>query len=530
MKLDSALNSTAKSENHTEGADLIDRLRSRFGLSAFRRGQVDIINSVISGRDVLAVLPTGGGKSLCYQFPAVHHNQLVLVISPLIALMKDQVDSLQRTSIPAGCIHSGQTEEEKRDVFRRLQHGGAFVLYVSPERVQKENFQRWLKTCPLTLVAVDEAHCVSQWGHDFREEYSRLRSIKELRPDVPVLALTASATPFVLNDIAHQLGLRTPARHVHGFYRPNLYYQVESCEDESAKHRLLRQALSQTPQGRVLIYCGTRRAAEELTLTLQPEFPNLDYYHAGLSPLQRANTQDAYARGETRILIATNAFGMGIDHPDVRLVAHYQMPANIDSLYQEMGRAGRDGKESTCLMLYNKKDKGLQSFFIQQSRAPEAILSSRWRGLENLVEYAESSECRHAEILTYFQDSQRLQRCGHCDSCAPDSSRRIARPAVASAAAVKIRKRKSNASELPQLDPAQDQVFEALRHWRREKARELDVPAFVVLSDRSLRHLAQTRPRQKSDLAEVFGLGPAKIDKYGDELLAEILLHAPHSP
>jgi ATP-dependent DNA helicase RecQ len=503
-------------------------LQSQFGLSGFRRGQREIIESVINGSDVLAVLPTGGGKSLCYQLPAVLRQQLVVVISPLIALMKDQVDSLNRMGVPAGCIHSGQSENEKREVFRRLNQGGAFVLYVSPERTQKEGFQRWIKTAPLALFAVDEAHCVSQWGHDFREEYAQLSNLKLLRPEIPTLALTASATPFVLNDIAKQLGLKKPARHVHGFYRPNLYYQVETCVNDEMKFAFLRQALRQTPQGRVIIYCGTRAVTEELAAHLAAEFPSVGFYHAGMSTGDRTGTQEAYSRGEVRILCATNAFGMGIDHPNVRLVVHFQMPANIDSLYQEMGRAGRDGLPSTCLMLYAKKDKGLQSFFIQRSTAPAHIQSSRWRGLENLVEYAESAECRHSGILTYYQDAQRLERCGHCDVCLPASDRRVQKPileVVSRAQPKPSGSRKRTAGAVAEvLSEDQHRLFEALRTWRREKARELDVPAFVVLSDRTLRHLAQVQPKETSALHAIYGLGEVKIEKFGSELLAEIHL------
>lgn len=502
------------------GVAVQELLKIHFGLEDFRRGQQEIITSVLQGKDVLAVLPTGGGKSLCYQLPAIKLSKLVVVISPLIALMKDQVASLTRTGIPAGCLHSGQPMEEKRDVFRRMHRGGPFVLYLSPERVQKEGFQTWLASADVGLFAIDEAHCVSQWGHDFRAEYSQLKILKTLKPSAPILALTASATPFVLNDIARQLGLVSPARHVHGFYRPNLYYQVENCENDEVKLQVLHRSLVQFPEGRILIYCGTRKVTEELAETLSHEFPAVAHYHAGLSSQERNQTQEAYASGEKRILVATNAFGMGIDHPNVRLVVHFQMPANIDSLYQEMGRAGRDGQPSTCLLLYAKKDKGLQSFFIQKSEAPSHIQSSRWRALDNLVEYAEGGECRHAEILTYYQDAQRLRRCGHCDVCASDSSRRIIKPVtVAQAVLSKVtRRKKSSASDAVVLSAEETRVFEILRHWRREKAEELDVPAFVVFGDRTLRHLAQLRPTNKSQLHEIYGMGDAKIARFGEEI------------
>lgn len=503
-------------------------LRDHFGLSAFRRGQSEIIRSVVEGKDVLAVLPTGGGKSLCYQLPALAKNGLVIVISPLIALMKDQVASLERKGIPAGCLHSGQTDIEKIEVFRRMQQGGPFLLYLSPERTQKEGFSRWLKDRPIALFAVDEAHCVSQWGHDFRQEYAQLSSLKKLRPDVPVLALTASATPLVLADVSRHLGLRAPERHVHGFYRSNLYYQVETCADEEAKYQYVREALKRTPEGRVIVYCGTRRVAEEVAERLSREFTGVGYYHAGMGNEARSAMQEAYGRGDVRILAATNAFGMGIDHPDVRLVVHFNMPASIDSLYQEMGRAGRDGLESTCLMLFSGKDKGLQAYFIQNSEAPADIKNQRWNTLNALVDYADASECRHAEILTYYKDSQRMRECGHCDNCAPQSTRKVPQPRptvverVSSALGKPKRSRKSGPAAPMVLDEDQEMLFQRLRDWRKQAAAELDVPAFVVFNDRTLKELAMIRPRTLDDLKLVHGIGEAKIERFGGAILSTL--------
>ncbi len=507
-------------------------LKKHFNLPGFRRGQKEIIEAVLAKKDVLAVLPTGGGKSLCYQYPAVHFQKLVIVISPLIALMKDQVASLRRNGIPAGCLHSGQSDDEKRDVFAELNKGGAFVLYLSPERAQKEGFQKWIQQRPIALFAVDEAHCVSQWGHDFREEYAQLNILKKLCPQVPVLALTASATPTVLDDISKHLQLKNPERMVHGFYRSNLYYQVELCENEEAKLEFLLQSIKSTPQGRIIVYCGTRRITETTAALLEKKFSHVGFYHAGLSPEVRAQTQDAYARGDLRILVATNAFGMGIDQPDVRLVVHYQIPANIDALYQEMGRAGRDGAESTCLTLYSKKDKGLQSYFIHNSEAPEEIKSARWRNLDALVNYSEGGECHHAEILTYYKDSQRIERCGHCDVCDPSSGRRIKKPALAlvklDVALEKIKStlkksKKPKASDVDvELDEVQLARFEKLKKWRRDKAKELDAPAFVVFSDQTLKHLAVRNPQNLAEMRSVYGIGDAKIEKFGWDVLAEL--------
>jgi ATP-dependent DNA helicase RecQ len=502
-------------------------LKENFHLEQFRPGQKEIISAVLQGRDVLAVLPTGGGKSLCFQFPALWAGKMVVVVSPLIALMKDQVASLARQGIPAACLHSGQSFEERREVFARMGRPGPFLLYLSPERVQKEGFQKWVQNRDFALFAIDEAHCVSQWGHDFREEYAELKILKSLRPEVPILALTASATPTVLQDIARNLKLQKPEKMVHGFYRSNLYYQVEACADDEAKSLMLLQALQTFPQGRVIIYCGTRKTTEELARFLQGRFGKVGFYHAGMSPEERSRTQEAYSRGDLRILAATNAFGMGIDQPDVRLVVHFQMPANIDSLYQEMGRAGRDGKESTCLMLYSRKDKGLQSFFIQSSPAAKDIKDSRWRNLDALVNYSESAACRHAEILTYYRDSQRIDRCGHCDVCDPSSLRRVQVPMPGPSVTTVLRKsRKGNSVRKQDLDQVlsgeQELRFQNLRKWRKEKALELDLPAFVIFNDQTLRALAIRNPQKLDDLKGISGIGDSKLEKFGWDLLAEL--------
>lgn len=509
--------------------ELDSLLHSKFNLKSFRPGQKEIISSIINRKDVLAVLPTGGGKSLCFQYPALFRNELVIVVSPLIALMKDQVRSLRGMSIPAGAIYSGQSEDEKRQIFADIQKGGPFILYLSPERVQKEGFQQWILNKKIALFAIDEAHCVSQWGHDFRAEYSQLSILKRLRPDVPTLALTASATPAVLIDISRQINLKNPEKRVHGFYRSNLYFQVEACEDEYKKNQFLIQAIQQSPEGRIIVYCGTRKKTEEVHQELLHTFSKVGFYHAGMTSERRTTIQEQYMRGDLRILVATNAFGMGIDQADVRLVIHYQMPATIDALYQEMGRAGRDGFNSTCIMLYAAKDKGLQSYFIQSSDAPQEIKNARWRNLDALINYSETSECRHGQILTYYQDAQRIGNCGHCDNCDPQSTRKVLLPKVSILDRISettrgknpkaVAKKKSSATNSVVLDAKQETVFQVLKAWRKQKAVELDIPAFIVFSDRTLRELALHHPSSFSELESIHGIGADKLERYGADLM-----------
>lgn len=496
-------------------------LNDRFGLTSFRRGQKEILTSVLGGSDTLAVMPTGGGKSLCYQLPAFCREGIVLVVSPLISLMRDQVEALKQQGVPAGSLHSNQTLEEKKQVFKEMGQSKSFLLYLSPERVQKPGFQAWFQKAGVSLIAIDEAHCLSQWGPDFRQDYYKLSLLRQIRKDIPILALTATATPLVLGDISRQLSLSGPQRHIYGFYRPNLYYQVEFCESEHTKFSILSQALEDTHEGRVIVYCGTRKQTQELAEEFDQKTDGVGFYHAGLSSEKRTQIQDQYRSGKIRMLFATNAFGMGVDQPDVRLVIHYQMPANIESFYQEMGRAGRDGKESTCLLLYSKKDKGLHAYFLKQSDADPEIINRRWRALDTIVQYVEGGECRHGGILTYFRDTQRIDECGHCDVCDSESPRRIKRPSFAIEPAKKSKSKKATKKKSTQepLTKEQEMRREVIREWRLDFSKEHDVPAFIVFSNKTLDDLAVKNPQSTDELLNIYGLGSQKVETFGSKLL-----------
>lgn len=361
---------------HTPG----DVLRRYFGYSAFRPGQEDVIRSVTSGCDTLVVMPTGGGKSICYQIPALLLPGVTVVVSPLIALMKDQVDALKERGIGATTINSSLDFAEVRQRLVDLRYGKYRLLYVAPERFESRRFLEMMNDIDVALFAVDEAHCISEWGHDFRPSYLRLKEALEAVRRPPVIALTATATPFVQEDIVAQLGLRRLKRFVKGFDRPNLDWEVRMPKD---KNEELRRSLGEDlkSDGVCIVYSGTRRRVEEVGTALHAEGMPVTIYHAGLPDADRRKAQEAFIQGRARVIVATNAFGMGIDKPDVRGVYHVDMPGSVEAYYQEGGRAGRDGKPSRCVMLWNARDRGLQEFFIRNSFPDRGTLESVYNAL-----------------------------------------------------------------------------------------------------------------------------------------------------
>jgi len=346
--------------------DATDSLRKHFGFEDFREGQRDVIATILSGKDAVVVMPTGSGKSLCYQLPAMMMEGATLVVSPLIALMKDQVDALRARGLPATFINSAIPEAEQRLRIESVRRGDYKLIYVAPERFRSSRFNAALRSANIALFAVDEAHCVSTWGHDFRPDYLRLRNVIESLGNTRTLALTATATPYVRSDIIQQLGLKTPQTFVSGFDRPNLSIEVVHTQRERDKiSRIKHLAKSQTGSG--IIYTSTRKAAEQVATRLLEVDLSVATYHAGMTDNQRIKAQEDFMTGRKQMIVATNAFGMGIDKPDIRFVVHYQMPGSIEAYYQEIGRAGRDGLQSSCLLLFNYADKNTHDFFIEGS-------------------------------------------------------------------------------------------------------------------------------------------------------------------
>src|SRR6266545_2386570 len=351
-------------------ADALTSLREHFGFSDFREGQRDVIAAILAGKDSVVVMPTGSGKSLCYQLPAMMFSGATLVVSPLIALMKDQVDALRARDLPATFINSSLGELEQWARIDALRQGRFKLVYVAPERFRSSRFLEALKSINVSLFAVDEAHCISTWGHDFRPDYLRLKGVVQALNGAGqrthTVALTATATPYVRSDIIQQLGLAKPETFISGFDRPNLTIDVVHTEKEREKIARIKR-LAKTHDGSGIIYATTRKAVEQVALELQGQGLSVSAYHAGMGDSARVKAQEDFMTGRTQMIIATNAFGMGIDKPDIRFVAHYQMPGSIEAYYQEIGRAGRDGLASSCVLLFNYADKNTHDFFIEGS-------------------------------------------------------------------------------------------------------------------------------------------------------------------
>jgi ATP-dependent DNA helicase RecQ len=495
--------------------DLFDPLRRYWGYNAFRPLQERIVRSLLAGHDTCVVMPTGGGKSLCYQLPAVVSEKTVVVISPLIALMQDQAAQLAQMGIPAAVLNSTLSGEEQTRIMRQARTGAFRLLYLSPERLQRGDTLEWLQHVPIAFFAIDEAHCISEWGHEFRPEYRQLSSLRGKFPDRPIAAFTASATRHVRHDILAQLALRNPDKYIASFHRPNLRYLVRECNSAN-QTSLLVTALRHYREGNIIIYSPTINRVEETVDFLAGEGIDAVPYHAKMQTDERRRNQERWMSDEVKVLVGTIAFGLGINKATVRAVIHLSLPKSVEQFYQEAGRAGRDGNPADCVLLWRKQDAGILGYFANQI-ADGAERDRAWQRYYKIRDFAESMKCRHGQICTHFGETPKWDSCGACDVCG------IVPEWMVSAASQTHARRPAATSSKDHAAVEQDaDLQEYLREWRRTTAKEQGMPAFVVLHDSSLEEICRNRPSSIPELLTITGIGERKAATYGQEILAAL--------
>lgn len=497
----------------TSQADLLTPLRQYWGYSSFRPLQENIVRSLLAGRDTCVVMPTGGGKSLCYQLPALVSGRTAIVISPLIALMQDQAAQLAQMGIPAAVLNSTLSSEDQKRVMRAASAGAYRLIYLSPERLARDDTAGWLQRLPIAFFAIDEAHCISEWGHEFRPEYRQLSRLRTAFPTQPIAAFTASATRVVRHDILTQLALRDPDKYIASFHRPNLRYFVRQCEN-GEQDALLVTALGQYTDGNVIIYAPTIKRVEETVDYLENQGIPALAYHAKMEKADRQRNQERWMSDEVRVLVGTIAFGLGINKGSVRAVIHLALPKSLEQYYQEAGRAGRDSNPADCILLWRKQDAGLLGFFANRILDP-VERDRAWQRYHTIRAFAESSRCRHLQICAHFGETPKWAACEACDVCGGAPAWLMG----AAPASITPSERPRSSRDVAGIDL---ELREYLREWRRKTAKDQGMPAFVVLHDTSLDEICRTQPDSIAKLKTVTGIGERKAQMYGHDILTAL--------
>lgn len=496
-------------------------LKQYFGYDSLRTGQEELINGILAGHDVLGIMPTGAGKSLCYQLPALMLKGITLVISPLISLMSDQVKALNQAGVHAAYINSSLTENQIRIALSYASQGRYKIIYVAPERLNTPRFLDFACNADISMLTVDEAHCISQWGQDFRPSYLEIAGFLTRLPRRPIVsAFTATATERVKNDIVASLGLNNPVTMVTGFDRPNLFFRVVTRKGGSQKDNSIINYVKKHEDESGIIYCATKKNVDKLYTLLNEQGISAGRYHAGLSNDERKQNQEDFTYDRIRVMVATNAFGMGIDKSNVRYVLHYNMPQSLEYYYQEAGRAGRDGEEAECVLFFSKQDIMINKFLLQNKASAGDVASDMQktandqRKLQQMINYCETDKCLREFILSYFGDTTPCI-CNKCSNCVVVEDEE-------EETYVETGKKRKKAAQLAGLNELGAALFEKLRSVRTELAAEKSVPPYIICSDKTLKDICAKLPRDKEQLANVYGMGEQKIQNYGEAFVTAV--------